>query len=105
MGWIKSKLKMLFVFYLAYDSFVQHMLRFILGPRCNGRDLVNTCWDVLSVFGDMGWFLSTHVEMHIVFLLAWDGFDLHMLRCIWRPRLHGMVLVNPYLCPRWVWWT
>jgi hypothetical protein len=94
MGWIWTKLlEMLFC--LACDRFVQHMLRFFLCPRCNGRDLFNTCCDAFSVFGVMGWFLSTHVEMHLVSSLAWDVFGLHMLRCIWHPSWQGRVLANP----------
>ena len=79
-----------FVSLLAYEGNAKHMLRCILCPSWHGMILVNACWDatfglwlrgiifntfwgafcVLAVIGGVR---STHVEMNIVFSLAWVG--------------------------------
>ena len=63
---------------LAWDRFGQHMLT----PRLHGMRLFNTSRGTFCVFGGMKWILSTHVEMHFVSSLAWEGFNHHMLICI-----------------------
>jgi hypothetical protein len=58
---------------LAWDGFGQHKLVFILCALCH--------W-------------STHVETPFLSLLAWDEFDLHVLRCIFSIWFHDLGLVE-----------
>jgi len=46
---------------------------------------------LLSVVGRI-W--STHVKINFVSMLAGDGFDHHVLRCIFSIRLHDWGFVN-----------
>jgi hypothetical protein len=59
-----------------------------------GKRLVKTSWDIFGVFACMGGVWSTHIEMHLVCSLFYEGFGQNMLRNILCPRLHGMRLVN-----------
>jgi hypothetical protein len=79
---------------LAWHVFSQEILRCMLCPCWNGRDLVNKCLDVFCILAGMGWFWSTHVEIDSVSSLAWDAFGQHMLRYILCSRLDGMGLYS-----------
>ena len=85
-----------FVSLLAWYNFGNHMLRYILCPRWHGRGLVNTCWDEYCAPSGMGLVYRTHVEMHLVSLLAWDVFCRHMLKYIFCPRWRGLVNIFWY---------
>jgi hypothetical protein len=57
------------------------------------KGLVNSCWIAFYVLSGIGAVWSTHVETHILSLLAWDEFELHVLRCIFSIWLHDLGLV------------
>ena len=65
-----------FVVSLAWDGFVQHMLRYFLCPRCNDIGLGDIIYDA---------FFSSH---------AWEGFGQHILRYILCPRCHAKGIVT-----------
>jgi hypothetical protein len=59
----------IFLSLLAWEEFVQHMLRYIL------------CF--LAGIGGVG---SRKIKVHILSPLPWEGFGQHMFRCIFCPR-------------------
>ena len=93
-----------FVSSLAWQEFGKHLYSCILypcwhrrclvntGPHCHGRVLVNTSWDTFCVLACMARVCSTHVRMHFLFSMAWEGICPHMLRYILFRRWHGRVL-------------
>jgi hypothetical protein len=77
MGWILStQVEIYFVPSLAWERQVQYELRYILGSRWHGRDLLNTRCDEFLVCAGMG------------------GFRQHKLRYFLSAHWHGMDLVN-----------
>ena len=108
-----------FVSSLTWDRFLQHMLRYTLCLRMHGSCLVNARWNAFSVLTHVGeiffkicWYIfcgmicvwSTQVEIHIVYLLAWEvffpyklaweGFGKHILRYLSFPHWQGRGLFN-----------
>ena len=92
MGWVLSThVNMHFTCSVAWQGFIQRMFRYILWPRWHGMcfeihlcpyilrslwfrmGLVNKCWDSFCVIVGIWGVCSTHVEMHFVSSLAWDG--------------------------------
>ena len=106
MGWVWSThVEMPSQSCLEWDLFGQHMLRCILCPSWNGWYLVYSCWDTVIVLAGIGGDWSTHVEMHYVFSLYWDNFDLYKSRYILCLCCHfdrvGQHKLSFILCPRW----
>ena len=75
-----THVEMHLVFSLVLDGFGPHIFWCFLYPRWNGREFVNLWWDAFWVLVGMEWVLSTHVELHFVSSLKWEGFVEHMLR-------------------------
>ena len=85
-----------FVSSFTRERFRQVKLRYILCPRFHGMGLVNTSWDAFCVLAGIGGVWSTHIEMHFVSSLSWEGYGQHKLRCILCPLWHRMRLVDTF---------
>ena len=59
---------------LAWEWFVQHMLRCIFCPRWHGRGLVNTYCHAFCVLAFIDRFWSIEVELYFESMLAWAMF-------------------------------
>ena len=83
---------------LALEGFGQHKLTCIL---CASMCLFNTCWVAVCILTCIGWILSrqkfdgmvlvwsSHIEMHFVSSVVWDGFGQHFMSCILCIRWQG----------------
>jgi hypothetical protein len=72
-----TDVQMYIVYPLTRDGFGQLMMRRIFCPRWQGKGLVK----MSDLAGEEG-ICSTHVEINFVYLLAWEGFNQHVLRYI-----------------------
>ena len=80
MGWdYSTHVEILFMSSLAWETFDHNVLRIILCIRCNIMGLFYTSLDTFFVHADIGWYWSTHFELHLMTSLELVGFAQHVL--------------------------